>query len=31
MQVPAPFDYERATTVDEAISLVDDSATRPGW
>jgi aerobic carbon-monoxide dehydrogenase medium subunit len=23
MQVPAPFDYERATTVDEAISLLE--------
>ncbi|MGI9613860.1 MAG: FAD binding domain-containing protein, partial [Acidimicrobiales bacterium] len=23
MQVPAPFDYERATSVDHAISLLD--------
>ena len=32
MQVPAPLEYERATSVEHAISLLGAArAARPGW
>ena len=30
MQVPAPFEYERATSVDHAIGLLERLGDRPG-
>ncbi len=31
MQVPAPFEYERATSVEHAIGLLERLGRRPGW